>query len=543
VTEIPEHELKRSPASAAIGREAERSRLLMSHFEYRVSLEVPEHWIPEGRPDLGTRGAWQRGTLPESKYASFRNDLQIGSYHPGHRAKWTAHELCHGLVGFAWRADAAPLFHALAARLAELVPVALFYFFDEAHLNRCPDHKGGGPLFGQFCKACEEAAASGPLREDPEAERFIREGKAFIDRELTAVHRSTQLGRPISSPWANLDLCSDGLAYAAAQGPRLSSPEMHHYIESFFPEHSAWHASLEALSARIEAVVASMVDGKPLVPWRADADLYMARDLGWRCLETATQCDREVSDKLTALVTDLAGSPTREGILRLMEGYRTLYEAYVLPEPEDVFSVGYPLPDGSGRSNRQIAEGIASACPFAWETLGGLGASARDALVVRFVEADRFERTPLGYRFARWAAAEERGLAARIAAVEAGIAHAPPPSLVSLSLGSDHPANGMVMLDPAVQLFRTDAAVAVALGLASGEETAGRQIWLAMRREVDGEMVVLNLSDDLGDALSRLGDGPKPRTGLGLEADLIEVLENARLICPTSWRVRSPGRD
>ena len=134
----PLEELERSTAARRVAELAAHSQLLMSHYEYRVALPVPDAWRPEGRPDLGEPQGWVAGVLPESKYQGFRHDRLIGSLHPGHRAKWTTHELLHGLVGFAWRPGASTLFHALAARMAEVLPVALWYFFDEAHLKRCP---------------------------------------------------------------------------------------------------------------------------------------------------------------------------------------------------------------------------------------------------------------------------------------------------------------------------------------------------------------------------------------------------------------------
>ena len=102
----PGYELARSPAATAVGCMAAESGLFLAHFEYRVPLEPPEHWLPLDRPDLGQPGSWSGGRLAENKYSSFRNDLLIGSFNPGHRAKWTAHELCHCLVGFSWRSDA-----------------------------------------------------------------------------------------------------------------------------------------------------------------------------------------------------------------------------------------------------------------------------------------------------------------------------------------------------------------------------------------------------------------------------------------------------
>jgi len=539
----PDYELERSPAARVIGEAAAESGLFLAHFEYRVPLEVPEHWLPPDRPDLGVLEPWRSGVLPESKYTSFRNDLMIGSFHPGHRAKWTAHELCHGLVGFAWSPDATPFFHALAARMSELLPVALFYFFDEIGLNRCPDHRGGGPLFGVTCQACERAAREPDRADHRGDDRFAREGLAFVTRELEAIARSREAARMIASPWANIDLASDGLAYAAAQSRRLASPEFHRYIELFFPPDHGHHTDLEALEARIGEVLATILDGNPLDPWLGSRDHWIAADVGWRLLEISAQTDSEIADHLTHALEDYAGSANQHGLQRLIERYRALHETHVLPDPEDVFAVGYPLPAGFGLSNRQISDGIASACPATWEALGGMGEERRTALVQSFTARDRPDRKPLGIRFATFLRETEPGPAARMAEVEAGITHAPAADAMTRSLGSSYGTDDRVALDPAVRVIHTEAAVAGLLGLASGDETAGRLAWLALRREPDGEVVVLNLSDDLGRALELLTKGPKPRGELALEESSLRILEEAHLISPVAWHeTRSPGR-
>ena len=210
----PEAELDRSPAARRVGTLAAASGLRLAHWEHRVQLEQPEGWQPVNRPDLGQPSTWVDGVLPETKFRTFRLDRRIGSFNPSHRAKWTAHELLHGLVGFGWRPDGTALFHATAARLSEVLPVALWYFFDEAGLARCDRHTGQGPLFGTFCPACERAAQQGPAAgTDPE---LVEQGRAFVQRELDACDKSARTGRVWPNRWATIDLSSDGLAYAAS---------------------------------------------------------------------------------------------------------------------------------------------------------------------------------------------------------------------------------------------------------------------------------------------------------------------------------------
>ena len=249
----PVHELSRSRAAAWVGRQAQQFALPMSQFEYRVRLEVPPQWLPEGRSDLGRVPGWNAGRLAESKYQSYRHDLLVGSYHPSHRAKWTAHELMHGLQGFAWRPGASPFFHALAAWAAEVLPVALWYFFDEADLQRCPEHQGQGPLFSNFCRACEEAASHGP---GPTDEGWWTRGEAFVANQLDAIRRSMGSGRMQPQRYVTLDLASDGLAYAAAHSARLNSEAFHILMEHFEPT----CRDLEGYLARIEGLVLALIE-------------------------------------------------------------------------------------------------------------------------------------------------------------------------------------------------------------------------------------------------------------------------------------------
>jgi hypothetical protein len=121
----PPRDYLRSPAAARIGRLARIEELFCFHFERRAALELPDEWIAPGCEADAEAPGWQDGKLAERKYQSFRHDLLIGSFHPGHRGKWTTHELCHALIGSAWRPDGSALFHTCAARLAELLPVLL----------------------------------------------------------------------------------------------------------------------------------------------------------------------------------------------------------------------------------------------------------------------------------------------------------------------------------------------------------------------------------------------------------------------------------
>src|SRR5690606_36544266 len=105
----PAADFARSPAARRVGALAARDGLFLFHFEHRRHSQLPAIFLSEGLdPELAQPPLWSDGRLPEAKYQSFRHDLMIGSFHPGHRGKWSTHELCHGLVGFGWRAGAPP---------------------------------------------------------------------------------------------------------------------------------------------------------------------------------------------------------------------------------------------------------------------------------------------------------------------------------------------------------------------------------------------------------------------------------------------------
>lgn len=527
----PDFELRRSPAAAKVGELASESGLLMAHYEYRVAMDLPEQWLPDNRPDLGERAPWHDGVLPEHKYQNFRTDLMIGSFNPGHRAKWTAHELCHALVGFAWRENASPFFFATAARMGEILPVALYYFFDEAGLNRCPDHVHSGPLYKTYCPECEKAAANGPWLEDPLVSRRLQEGVQFIERELDAVHLSLKKGRPIASPWGSLDLCSDGLAYAAAHGARLSSHEFAEFMEKFYPPGTGCHSTLDSLEGRIRELTAAILGESDAEPWPVSRWAWICRDLGWRLMEISAQADGEISRELEALINDLASNPTDTTVSSVLSRYRVLFEDFELPEPEEVFAVGYRLPAGDGLSNRQISEGLASACPMTWELLQNNG---REDILHKFIQADRCERKPLGLRFAAWLAQNHPGIAADLAQFEASVAHAPPPDAACLSLGPY--GDGSYKLNPSIIFLETTWELMAKLGLSGDESEMDQAPCLIIQKDATGETRVVHPEPHVAQYLKALKAGQQPSPPHDAPA-----LAMQGLITPTSWRQSIDG--
>ncbi|MEC8425603.1 MAG: hypothetical protein VX000_17575, partial [Myxococcota bacterium] len=533
ILNAPAHELDRSPAASRIGSLAAASGLFLAHFEQRWEPDWPQTWNPRGRPDLGERATWTHGTLPETKFRTFQHDRLIGSLHPAHRAKWTAHELCHGLVGFGWRPDASPLWRATAARIAELLPVALWYFFDEAGLRRCDDHTGGGPLFGSHCLACEQAAAEGPVPCDPGP--WYEAGRAFIAQELAAVSRTRRLGRPVPHRYATLELCSDGLAYEAAHGARMSSRQFHRWVERFCEAGDGWHVTLDALEARVLELVDHLCGDATALPWRGGRERWIAQDLGWRLLCLEADAEGELSEELSRLADALAASPDQGGIASCIDRYRLLHADWVLPAPGEVFGVGYPLPGGLGIAEDQLAAGIRSALPATWALMGD---EASD-IVSEFAHMNtRTERAPIGQRFARFlASANEPRQWVDQATFEAAVTHAVPGEAGQATLGSVRAAGDMVTTATGVTLVRVEhgvttepAAVDAAIG------PLDEPMDLAIRRAPDGEVDVVQLSTAAANALA-MATAPSMMADLGLDADERDGLLRLGLLVPAAWEL------
>ena len=536
------HELARSPAAARVGAMAVDSGLFFSRFEHRLELALPEGFEPEGRPDLGVHPAdpdavgWVRGALPETKFRTFRLDRRVASLHPSHGPKWTAHELCHGLVGFGWAAGMSRLWHAQAARLAEVLPVALWYFHDEAGLARCSRHAGGGPLFGQRCAACDAAAAAGPVTAPAdEVEAWHAGGRAYVEREIDAAWRSLREGRSIPNRHGPLELGSDGLAYASAHGPMLQSQLFARYLDLFFDEGEGWLPTLDALIARVRAVQDAICGGPAARPWMGGRWAWVAQDLGWRLMSVLSDTEGDCAEALDALTEALADDQTEAGVARCIDAYSALHEEWVLPEPEDLFAVGYPLGAGFGASVRQLEAGVHSALPGAARLLG----ASLSEHVQRFVRVDAPERLALGDRFAAYLAAAAPGPVADQAQMDAAFAHLPMPDPDTASLPIDEAADDRLVLPRHVRVLSLRHAVAVdpaGIDARAGIAPVDPPLHLAAIRRPDGEVELLELQAEVVAALDAARHGPALPDALGLSPDAALGLLEAGVLCPVAWR-------
>jgi hypothetical protein len=497
IPNVPMHELTRSRAAAETGRLAARAELFLAHYEHRVRMPMPEHWCE--RPDEVPQ--WMDGVLPEPKYAAFRHDLPVGTFHPGQRAKWTAHELCHRLVGFAWRREAPPLFTATASRLAELLPVVLWYFLDEVGLSRCEAHTG--PLFRTFCPDCEQAALRGPLPLRPEqAEPLLRDAQRFVQAELDAIARTRQLGRPAPHVWGSLDLCSDGVAYARGHHARLSSPAFLAFADRFLqaPE-PMWCSSIEELEQRVLDTLRALACGAPLEV-RGEAARWARWDLAQRVLEVWEQCEGEAADELLSQVDALAGSAPLPAVL---ERYRALHDEYDVPAPEDVFGVGYDLDEVPSRSVAQVARGLETVTPL----VQMLAHDANLDLVAPFVAQDPADRAPLGVRFSRWLQQAQPGPLAELGRYEAALRAAGGDGSAALGTagqgwrlapGAEAHAFSLDVVRLAELVDNGEIAGRAQAGRVEVEATAlaelARPMGLVIGRDLVGELVIAELEPD-----------------------------------------------
>lgn len=501
----------RSSAARRVAELAADSDLFFFNYEYRQALALPP-WMapPEELP------RFEAGVLPELKYQAFRHDLLIGSWNPVHRAKWTAHELCHLLVGFAYRPNVPPGFHAIAAWLAELLPVALYYFFDEIDLRRCARHQGGGPLYRQFCADCERAALDGPAQQRDE--RFEREGRRFVDKELAAIERSRKSGEIIGERFGSIDLASDAIAYAAAHKARLESESFERFASEFFSAEAGLHHDLDALSARLLAVMEAISSGAPLKPLGGDRYERIAQDLGYRFLLILEETEGEAAAELDKIVSSLSAERREGGIVKALAAYEALSFDYELPDAEAVFGVGYALPGERGFALDQVAEGIASTSTSALEALEGMGHDL-DEHLYGFVSEGPTIRAPIGRRFAIYLS--EKGLepAASHARLEAALVHSLPPlpegELFAVRLRDGSPSDEIVRLSPSAELIRSEYALEAEV---SPEAVPKEPRAYLIKRMDDGEVALMVIDLELADAI-------EAGRALNAEAIPLELLE------------------
>jgi hypothetical protein len=529
----PTHELTRSAAARLVGDLASKSGLFLSHFEYRHHLPIPDDWCPPGRPEFAGNPYWADGEFKEHKYGHFRYDNPIGSFHPAHAAKWTAHELCHALVGFAWQPDASPLFHSITARLSELLPVALWYFFDEADVNRCPQHHGGGPLFGSVCNECKKSAIlpSG----DVHSARFYAEGRRFVEKELAAIARTRRTGIPYGHRHATLDLNNDALTWTAANRRRLDSDEFRWFRTLFLGPKQGAFSDLDRMEARLLEVMEAILGGQAAEPLEGDRALWVSQDIAWRLLVTSMECAGEPVDRLHNLIVSLSTTPKSETINGVIQQYEAMCEEWILPPPADLFALGYPVGE-YGQCLSQIIEGIQVSAPNTTALLG----DALGPIVTRFAGEDQPERKPLIRRFAGFLADKAPGATADMARYEAAIMHPEPANATADALSEETAEKHQTWVTcSGVEIMSFDADLPRIIAEIDDlpQELPCRHHHLAMRRATDGDLVIIELSDSAAADLQRGFETDLAHNEWTMDAREFETLHRLGFLTPSRYQL------
>lgn len=544
---VPWPELNRSPAAQVVAKLASDSGLFLTHFEHRHHLPLPSMWLPEDRPDLAGSLEWRGGVLKEHKFLHFRYDQPLGSLHPGHRAKWTAHELCHGLVGFAWRPDMSPLAHCLTARLAEVLPVALWYFFDEVQLRRCPLHYLQGALFQDHCVYCERLAEQGPRLPEPEDERMIKEGIKFVKDELAMVAKSKRFGRPMPHRYATLDLNSDSMAYVAQNLKRMEDPCFRMFVELFHGHHSGMWADLDELEGRVWGLTEALSGGLPANPLPAGKDFWIAQDLGWRLLSVSAQCeDQEAIQRLESLAEGLANSPS--DLEPVFKGYHELYDTFFLPDPEEMFALGYPLIDPItetvwGSDLAQLYRGVDSACPSLSKALGAEGLSEQISAFAVW-DLERPQRVGIGKRFAQFLAETARGPLSDLASYEATLQHPESPDPYAAAFAWHSAEGTLTRRAQGVDVLNLQVEVPTLIEAIETEdedmEVPEREHWMLVCNQAGGIRRITEISERSANALTLLSKGPVERDLLNLDQEEWDILVDAGALTPCNWHIYTP---
>jgi hypothetical protein len=393
IENCPDLDINRSPIAQLIAEIAQANNFFLSHYEYRYQLTTPSEWE---NPIWANKVQWAGGYLPESKYQSFRNDLRIGSFHPGHQSKWSTHELCHSICGFAWNQNFSFLEHSLAARLAELIPVIVFYFLDEVNLNRCSKHLNNIWLKMPYCNDCEKVIATQIITPNYYKEKLIGEAKYFFYKELSAIRESLKTGNLVSNLYGHLDLNSDSIFYVKAHHKRLKSDEFLKFTKYF---KSDFHFnSLDQFIVYLEELFLYFINFLEtnkkikLNIKSKEKEFWIAQDFVWRIFDL---------EKLTPHINlytqewfmELSEKPTNETIKRIIEEYKSLEKKNKLIAHDNFFALGYKLDNYLAYSKKSIKEGLLSASPNGLKEID--------------INADYFTlfmqqlpcRVPLGYRF------------------------------------------------------------------------------------------------------------------------------------------------
>ena len=380
------------------------------HHDLRGYLPMP----PELEPEVevgGTVPQWIEGVRQEPKYFSFFLESPLSPFNPNTRAKWRAHELLHGLVGFFWRPELTRFEAYLGARLCELLPVVHWYGYDEIGRPRCAAHQGK-LLYREHCPACE-VAASRPYWQRNSASNHqtdvdaAQRAMAHYREEFQACFTERTTGRRVITHRPRLDASSDAIGYLKGHWNRLTAWSFGSWVERFLVEGVDYHNSVTRLADHLDTVHGRLLSGN--IAYDAQrADVLRARrvltDVGYRALlalewidpdDIAAAAIEPVLDEAGAVsITAISGSVTPEQIhhttLRLLDALNEQRDRFPPPVADALPALGltwWRRSENIAAGAPIVAEGLQSAYPTAL--------AEEDALAAASVVADSpdFETT------------------------------------------------------------------------------------------------------------------------------------------------------
>ncbi len=377
----------RSTVAKRIFSLAGDNQLIFAHYEYRWPIPVPESWISERDRHSQGEVHWKNGVLSELKYQSFRHDSVVCNFHPGQSSKWGAHELCHKLVGYAWKKDGDLLFHTLAAWAAEVLPVTVYYFWDEIDCQKCSSHKDFSISPMTFCAACERFSNTTPNKRQD----LVRAGWNFLNTQLQAIEASMKSNRLVTAPFMGLDLADDAYYYSLSQYPRMNSVTYQEYMEHMVPP-QIYCSTIETFLQRIRLVAKAIMEEIPLSNYGLTRMDWMSLDVGFRALELSENMEETLQPQF---LDHLSTYMTTKDISGFAAAYAELSEEFHLPTVEEFFGVGYNLHPNYGYHHQQVKDGIESLIPISMQQLS-------DVEIQNFLQQDTSHRDFLGFRLQKY---------------------------------------------------------------------------------------------------------------------------------------------
>jgi hypothetical protein len=218
--------------------------------------------------------------------------------------------------------------------------------------------------------------------------------------------------------------------------------------------------------------------------------------------------------------------------------YQSLHEEFFIPEPEEVFALGYPLEGGWGSDVKQLTRGVASACPTLELALGAEGLHEQ---VEGFAVWDLAHptRAPISRRFARYLQETGAGALSDLARYEAAINDPEPPDPWAACLAWHDAEGALVRRAQGVEVLSLSVDIGELTEALQGEdeerEISERPHHLLIVHKAGGTRELSEVSAEAARALSMLNDGPREGHLLGLQPSEYEALKEIGAITPCAW--------